>query len=149
MPSAALYISSVVMTIFMILVVTAKNVYDAAIDITGVIILPSYLFSSMFLWKSAQNKTVFKDNSKRRNLGLFVGICSTIYCLWLLYAGGLDYLLITSVIYAIGIIFFWYARKEQKLNEPIFKSYEKWLAIILVILAIISIILIIMGKVKF
>ncbi|WP_406629894.1 basic amino acid/polyamine antiporter [Ornithobacterium rhinotracheale] len=148
-PSAALYISSVVMTIFMILVVTAKNVYDAAIDITGVIILPSYLFSSMFLWKSAQNKTVFKDNSKRRNLGLFVGICSTIYCLWLLYAGGLDYLLITSVIYAIGIIFFWYARKEQKLNEPIFKSYEKWLAIILVILAIISIILIIMGKVKF
>lgn len=58
-PSYALYISSLVMTIFMLLVVTAENVYYAAINITGVIILPSYLFSAVYLWKlSAKNENL-------------------------------------------------------------------------------------------
>lgn len=150
-PSAALYISSIIMTIFMILVVTAKNVYMAAIEITGVIVLPSYLLSSLFLWKTSVTKEIFKNDKRKRNIALFVGIVSTIYCIWLLYAAGLRYLLIASIVYAIGIYFFYIARREQKLKkgEDIFQKYEKWIAVVIGILAVISIILLIMGKIDF
>ena len=149
-PSVSLYVSSVVMTIFMILVVTANNVYLAAIDITGVVILPCYLLSSMFLWKVCANRTVFNHDESKRIKGLIIGILSTIYCLWLLYAAGLDYLLITSIIYSIGIIFFWVARRqEMKPGESVFTKWEALLAIFFVLCAIYSIYLIVQGKVQF
>ena len=149
-PSVSLYISSVLMSLFMLLVVTANNVYLAAIDITGVLILPCYLLSSMYLWKIAQKKEIFNNDSAKRHKSLFIGILSTVYCLWLLYAAGLNYLLISTIIYAVGIIFFWIARKENPDGDKhIFTKWEAVLAITLCILAVISIYLLITKKITF
>ena len=148
-PSVSLYISSILMSLFMILVVTANNVYLACIDITGVIILPCYLLSSMYLWKIAQKREIFANDSHKRNKSLFIGILSTIYCLWLLYAAGLNYLLISTIIYAVGIIFYYFARKEyDKDGTPLFNKWELALAIIICVLAIVSIYLLITKKIS-
>lgn len=149
-PVTALYISSIFMTIFMVVVVTANNVYLASIDITSVIILPSYLLSSMYLWKIAQKKEILQNNPQRRIRCLIVGIVSTIYCLWILYAAGLNYLLISTIVYAVGIIFFWIARKDHSKNgEKIFTKWEAFLAITICILALISVYLLITNKIQF
>lgn len=148
-PSVSLYISSILMSLFMILVVTANNVYLACIDITGVIILPCYLLSSMYLWKIAQKREIFANDSRKRNKSLFIGILSTIYCLWLLYAAGLNYLLISTIIYAVGIIFYYFARKEyDKKGTPLFNKWELALAIIICILAVVSVYLLVTKKIS-
>lgn len=149
-PSTALYISSVVMTIFMVLVATAHNVYLAAIDITGVVILPCYLLSSLFLCKVCLNSTILSHDPGRRRKALLIGILSTIYCLWLLYAAGMDYLLISSIIYCIGTVFFVIARKEQGASmKSLFTPAEAALAIFFLICSIYSIYMICEGKVQF
>lgn len=52
-PVYGLFISSIIMQVFMVLVVTAKSVYNMAIDITKVMILPAFLFHGSFPVKAS------------------------------------------------------------------------------------------------
>lgn len=103
----------------------------------------------MYLWKIAQKREIFANDSRKRNKSLFIGILSTIYCLWLLYAAGLNYLLISTIIYAVGIIFYYFARKEyDKKGTPLFNKWELALAIIICILAVVSVYLLVTKKIS-
>lgn len=145
-PKAALYISSIVMSLFMVVVVTAKDVYMASIDIAGVMVLPAYVLSSMFLWKESAKSNILKDKNKQRIKALLIGVFSTIYCLWLVYAAGLTYVLMSTIFYAIGIYFFYQAHKEDiKQGKKIFTVFEKVLAATMIIGAIISIVMMVKG----
>ena len=67
----------------------------------------------------------------------------SIYGVWMLYSGGLSYLLITTVLYALGIIVYVLGRRER--GEKPFKGYEAIVAIGILVLAAISVVMIING----
>lgn len=137
-PISALFITSSLMTVIMIIVVNTKDVYMAAIDIAGVMILPSYCLSAMFMVKQGK-----AWNSSKV---LIIGVLATLYTLWLLYAAGLIYLLLTSFFYTIGIIFYYLANKRSKV---LFTGFEKLLAIGFVAASALSVYAIYAGKVSF
>lgn len=147
-PVHALLISSIIMQVFMILVVTAKSVYDAAIDITGVMILPAYLFCGLYLVKASYAKGELKTTDTKKILRYrLIGIVSTLFCLWLLYAGSLLLLLITSIFYLIGAYFYIVARKQNKAKgEAVFSPPERWLAVAIAVCSVIAVVLIVQGK---
>ena len=65
----------------------------------------------------------------------------------MLYSGGLDYVLITTVLYAPGLLVFIRGRQEK--NLPIFtRTTEKAAAAAIVILAVISIYMMAVGKLQ-
>ncbi|MCM1522728.1 MAG: basic amino acid/polyamine antiporter [Muribaculaceae bacterium] len=105
MPAFGLFVSSVTMQIFLILVVVADDVYRAAIDITGMMVLPAYLVSGMYLLKASIANHSHTD-------AIIGGGCS-LFCLWMIYAGGLDLFLETSVFYMAGLWFHFRARHER------------------------------------
>ena len=147
-PIYALLISTIIMQVFMVLVVTAKSVYMAAIDITGVMILPSYLFCGLYLFKASFKKGELTD-AKQGKMGYYriVSVISSLYCLWLLYAGGLLLFLITSILYLCGVYFFIKARKQNmQKGEHVFTGPEKILGIVIAGCSVVSLILIIIGK---
>lgn len=100
MPAYGLCVSSIVMTLFLLLVMTADNVYMAALNITGMMILPCYLCSGLFLWRQSKGRL------------RAVGIGSSLFCLWMIYAGGLNLLIQTSWFYLAGLWFYVRARRE-------------------------------------
>jgi arginine:ornithine antiporter/lysine permease len=54
---------------------------------------------------------------------LLVGVIALSYAIWLLYAGGLKYLLLSALLYAPGVILFALAKREQ--GRPLFTLMEK------------------------
>ncbi|MDE6683690.1 MAG: amino acid permease [Duncaniella sp.] len=102
MPTFGLFMSSIVMELFLLLVVMADDVYLAALHITGLMIIPCYFYTGLFLLKKA-------DSSGIRN----VAAIATLFCIWMAYAGGLMELLMTSVFYLLGTGFYIRARREQ------------------------------------
>lgn len=46
-----------------------------------------------------------------------------LYAVWLLYAGGLKYLLLSALLYAPGALFF--AKAKRELGKPVFTAAEK------------------------
>ncbi len=148
-PIYALLISSIIMQVFMVMVAMAKSVYDAAIDITGVMILPAYLFCGIYLVKASFMKGELNTTDpKKIGQYRFIGIVSSLFCLWLLYAGGLLLLLVTSIFYLVGIYFYVVARKQNRAQgELIFSPAERWLALAIAACSVIAVILLIEGKV--
>ena len=102
MPAFGLFASSIVMELFLLLVVMADDVYLAALHITGLMIIPCYFFTGLFMLKKADTPFL-----------RCIAIVTSGFCLWMAYAGGLVEMLMTSVFYILGIGFYIKARREK------------------------------------
>ena len=68
---------------------------------------------------------------------LIIGILGCVYRIWLIYAVGLQYLLIAIVFFTLGIPVFCWSRKEFNIGQ--LKQYEKIIMIIMVLVSIFAI----------
>ena len=148
-PSFSLLVSSIAMQVTMIFVYFASNAWNVMLSITGVMILPAYIASTLYLWKIAATGQFPKNTTIKEKTALITGVLGSIYGAWLIYAAGLKYLVMASILFAIGILVFDKARKENKAaNESTFTHAEKILAIGLTIIAIIALFLLITKRVS-
>lgn len=141
MPAYGLVISSILMSLFTVIVCTAPNVYIAALDLSILMILPPYLFSALYLCKLS-----IVSRIPRRTRYFTIGLITAVYCLWCMYAGGLLLLLSTSIFYASGIGFYIIAKKQNRIRT--LSLNDKIGIALLILLSIISVFLIIAGYVK-
>jgi arginine:ornithine antiporter/lysine permease len=133
-PNTSLWITSALMQCAMILVYFANNAWNTMLSITGVMVLPAYLVSCLFLWKICEDHTYPNASGTSRFSALITGFLGTIYAIWLLYAAGLQYLLMAILFIAVGIPFYLWAVKDTKTQEPAFSKNEK--KILFIILAV-------------
>ena len=107
------------------------------LSITGVMVLPAYFTSCAYLWKiCTDGEYPVAGMPVKRSTALFTGIAGSIYALWLIYAAGLQYLMLAAVILALGIPVFMWARKQHHPDEPYFQGKEIRLAGLLIIIAL-------------
>lgn len=145
-PVFALTATSIIMQITLIFAAFENNAFLAIISISGSMILIPYVLSALFLTKLAWlNKENNTDQENLKTKALIVGVTASVYGFWLIYAAGLKYILLSTILYALGIFVYRIAWKEKDTNEPMFKPIEKIIAIIIVVLAIGSLIMLLSG----
>lgn len=127
MPAFGLFASSIAMELFLLIVVMADDVYLTALRITSLMIIPCYFFTGLFLLKKADSLSI-----------RIVALITTLFCLWMAYAGGLKDMFMTSVFYILGIGFYIRARREEG-NASLFSGKEKVALLILAICSLITI----------
>ena len=71
-----------------------------------------------------------------RRRDLFIGAVALIYAVWLIYAGGVKYLLLSALLYAPGVILF--AKAKLEVNKPVFTNVEKLIFAAVVIGALVA-----------
>lgn len=129
-PSNALWLTTVLISVLIILAHFHQSGYNTLIQLSTSMVLIPYLLSAAFVFKLALRK--------RNRYLIFIGCAGMIYGFWLIYAGGLSYLLLSMILYAIGLIFYLYARKQRQLSGFSY-IHDKLYAIIILILALIAI----------
>jgi len=137
----SLWISSLVMQATLFVVLFAHNAWIWLIDITGVMILPPYFASALFLTVYAAQPGYVATHSESRRTALITGLLGAVYSAWLLYAAGPEFLLMSTIIFAIGIPVFWYAKREHLPQQPVFSGSEKAVVVLLVSVAIVAVVL--------
>lgn len=138
-PRNALLASSIVLQIFIIAAFFTQSVYLAMIQLATSMVLIPYLLSAIFA-----AKLIIADG-KIDYLALIKGLLATVYGLWLIYAGGLKYLAFSSLLYALGILVYMKARKEQQ-HKLFANATEKLICLAIIVIAVISTYLWIAGK---
>lgn len=122
MPMFGLFMSSLVMMLFLGMVVFADDVYLAALHITSLMIIPCYLVTGLFLLKVAPTWKI-----------RILAIVTVLFCLWMAYAGGLKMLFMTSLFYLLGTGFYIKARRDAFPGEKrLFTPWELALFIFLI-----------------
>lgn len=138
MPQYALGVSSILMIAFIILVAMADDVYLAALSITGMMVLPAYFVSGLYLLKLVLRGDGGLTKGRRMRQGILAACCVAGMG-WMMYAGGVQLLLATSVFYIMGIPFFLRARRQYtpKGKAPVGRRF--WIvAGLLVVAAVVS-----------
>ena len=79
----------------------------------------------MYLWKLCEDHEYPTGFYIRRSTALLSAVFGTLYALWLIYAAGLEYLLMALIFMAAGIPVFVYARRQHAPDEPAFAAEEK------------------------
>lgn len=105
----------------------APHFYLLSIDISGILILPTYIFSAMFMVKSGLHKEIYQDKNILRQIAIIIGTTAVLYCLWVIYAGNIHLLLLSSGVYIIGILFYEITHwNDRKAGIPIFKITDRY-----------------------
>lgn len=126
-PVTVLLITQGFTQIFLISILSPKlnETYLAAITIATTLALIPYLLSSLYAVKIAI------INRKRESLHhLNIALLGTIYSLYVIFAVGIKYLILSLLFYAIGSLLFIKAKREQK-KQP--KPWE-WAVIVLLLI---------------
>ena len=130
-PTNSLLVSSLALQAFVIIAFFTSSVYLNMIKLATSMVLLPYLFSALFAFKLiiTDRKIIWADIVK--------GSIAVLYCVWLVYAGGIKYLVFSTMLYSLGIVIYKVARKEQ--NKKLFANKLEMLVFaILVITAIVS-----------
>lgn len=135
-PSVSLWVTSFMMQLFILLVFFSNNAWNTMLSITGVMVLPAYFASCAYLWKICEDGEYPNTITVKRSTALITGILGAVYALWLIYAAGLQYLLMADVIVALGIPVFIWARRQSAPDEKAFTKSELVLAWVIGIIAV-------------
>ena len=98
--ASSLWISSIVMQVTLFVVLFAHNAWLWLIDITGVMILPPYFASTLFLAVYANSKSYVATHGEGKTNAFVTGILGSIYSLWMLYAAGPEFVLMSTIVFA-------------------------------------------------
>jgi len=148
-PAVSLWVTSALMQVAILMVYFSNNAWNTMLSITGVMVLPAYLASTLYLWKLVEDGDFEKISPAGGRAGaLATAALGTIYGLWLVYAAGFKYLFLAFIFLAAGIPVFVWARKQRQDGKPVFTEGEVPVMVLLVIFALAAVYAFSRGLVK-
>ncbi|MDT3232264.1 arginine-ornithine antiporter [Pseudomonas sp. rhizo25] len=135
-PVNALWLTNAMVQIFLVITLFSASTYLSLIYLATSMILVPYLWSAAYALLLAVRGETYENALKERKKDLFIGAVALIYAIWLLYAGGTKYLLLSALLYAPGAILF--AKAKRELGKPIFTNVEKLIFAAVVIGALVA-----------
>ena len=135
-PANALWLTNGMVQLFLILTLWSKASYLALISLSTAMILIPYLFSASYGLKLAWTGEGQATGARVARGAIGFTALAAIYCVWLLYAAGFKYLLLSALLYAPGAVVYLWAKKEH--SQRPFTGREWVILAGLVLLAAVS-----------
>ncbi|MGE5201264.1 MAG: arginine-ornithine antiporter [Acidobacteriota bacterium] len=145
-PVNSLWITNSLVQLFLIITLFRSSTYQFLYSIASVAILPPYVFSGAYALKLALSGDTYEGDGAGRNRDIVIGGLATIYGVWLCYAAGPKYLLLTAILFAPATVIYMIARRER--GERMFTAVELAIAILLTAIALYAIYLRITGGIS-
>jgi len=122
-PANALWLSNGLIQLFLIITLFSASTYLSLLYLATSMILVPYFWSSAYAVLLAVRGETYENAAGERNKDLLIAAISTLYAVWLVYAAGVQYLLLSALLYAPGALLF--AKAKHELGQPIFTGVEK------------------------
>lgn len=118
-PQNAVLLTSSFVQLLLVVLLFANNALDLALDLTSALTLIPFFLAALFALKLVLRRDGFANGAPGVRDWLLV-ILATLYTAFLIFAAGLQFLLLSFIVYAPASILFAMSRREQgrKLFEP-------------------------------
>ena len=117
-----------------------QSAYQFAFSLASSAILYPYMFSAFY-----QVKYTLEHRQQANTKQWTIGIIASIYAIWLIYAAGINYLLLTMLLYIPALIVY---SIVQKNNQTRLIKSDYILFMIIIVLAVIGLIKLLMGTIN-
>ena len=135
-PSSALWLTNGCVQVVLILTLIFESTYLSLVLLATSLILLPYLWSAAYHLLLALRGETYEDGAGRVR-DIVIGSLALLYAIWLVIAGGLEYLLTAALLYSIGTLLYVKARREE--SRPLFTRTEWVIFVVLVVAGIVAI----------
>ena len=128
-PYKAVWLTNIFIQIFLIITLFTDYAFQLALELTSSMTLIPYFLVSAYALKLALTGESYSGPGAEIRKGLVFSAIALIYSLMMIYAGGVKYLLLSTIIYGPGTLLYYFARKDN--SENVFTARERVLFVIL------------------
>lgn len=121
-PVAALWLTSVVVQLFVISTYWSQDAFALMLELTSSMALIPYLFVAGYALILATTGETYEVQSRNRARDLAIAAVAVIYTAFMIFAGGLKLLLLSAILYAPGTLLYFWARRER--GRTLFQPVE-------------------------
>ena len=120
-PAAALWITTGMIQLFVATTYWSQDAFALMLNLTSSMALIPYMLVGGYAVLIARRGETYQLRPGDRTRDLVVGALATAYTLFMIFAGGMKFLLLSAILYAPGTLLYIWARREQgkKLFTPI------------------------------
>lgn len=112
-PSAALWATNIIIQLIVITTYWSRDAFSLMLNLTSAISLIPFLLVAAYGLQVTKRGETYDQRPNERSRDLVIAILATIYTAFLLYAGGIKFIVLSAVLYAPGSVLYFWARREQ------------------------------------
>lgn len=132
-PHVAMWWTSIIIQIIVISTYWSSDAFALMLNLTSATTLIPYFLVAAYGLMIAKRGETYESSPQERQRDLILAGIAVLYTLFMLYAGGLKYILLAAILFAPGTIMYYIARREQ--GKPVFDKNSDWGLFALIVLA--------------
>jgi len=121
-PAAALWLTNIVIQLFVISTYFSQDAFALMLSLTSAMTLIPYLFVAAYGFKVSKSGEGYATETQGRQSDLIMAGVAVFYTIFMIFAGGLKFLLLSAVLYAPGTLLYIWSRREQ--NQTVFQPVD-------------------------
>jgi arginine:ornithine antiporter/lysine permease len=136
-PANALWLTNIVVQLLVISTYFSRDAFALMLNLTSAMSLIPYLFVAAYGFMISNRGEGYDVRPDERRRDLIMAAVAVIYTVFMIWAGGLKFILLSAVLYAPGTALYVWARREQ--NKGVFIASDWIIFIVVAIGAIVGI----------
>lgn len=112
-PSTALLMTSLLIQAVLITTLFSDDAFTFALNLCSHLSLFPYFFAAAYALKLTLKKEGYEIDAEGLGKDKLIAICAVIYTIFLLFAGGMKFMVLGFIIYAPGTVLYYITRREQ------------------------------------
>ena len=119
-----MWATSIIIQLIIISTYWSNDAFALMLNLTSATTLIPYLFVALYGFMIARRGETYEIRPQERQRDTIIGGAAVAYTLFMIYASGFKFIVLSAVIFAPGTILYYIARKEQ--GKPVFESTRDW-----------------------
>jgi arginine:ornithine antiporter / lysine permease len=145
-PASALVMTSALIQLVLLTTLFSDDAFTFTLKLCSSLSLVPYLLAAAYALKLGAKGETYETNPTGRGREIFVAVLATVYTMFLIYAAGMKFLLLSCIVYAPGTLLFLKARREQ--GKRTFAPAELALCVVATIGAIVGVVGLASGRIS-
>lgn len=123
-PANALWITNIVVQLIVIATYFSSDAFALMLGLTSAMNLIPYLLVAAYGFVLSRSGETYDLRPEERKRDLIIAGIAVAYTLFMIYAGGLKFILLGAILYGPGSALYVWSRKEQR--QPVFTKTSDW-----------------------
>ena len=130
-PAAALWLTNIIVQLFVISTYFSRDAFALMLSLTSSMSLIPFLLVAAYGFKVSKRGESYETRPEGRTRDTVIAFIAVIYTAFLIYAGGMKFVLLSAVLYGPGTLLYFWTRREQ--NMSVFTKTSDWVIFILAV----------------
>jgi arginine:ornithine antiporter/lysine permease len=123
-PVTAMWATSIIIQLIVISTYWSTDAFSLMLNLTSATTLIPYLFVAAYGLMIARRGETYDVRPEERRRDVIIATLAVGYTLFMIYASGFKFIILSAVIFAPGTVLYYIARKEQ--GKPVFETTRDW-----------------------